>query len=275
MERDARMTVLRPCLGMRRQALRHYLRTLGGRWVEDPSNDDGAYDRVRMRRLLAMLEAEGLGAETIAATATRMGRAREALAARAASVWTLAGREGRAGSAPTGEILLDRTAFAAVEADTQMRLLAGALQYVSSATYRPRAEATEALLDRLLSGGAGTLHGCEARSEGADIRIFREPEAVRTLTATVGDRAPWDRRWQVMHPDFIGLTIRALGEDGWAQAPRADGLPPYRSARALPSIWDGTRLVACDALGLGPGSTTRLSAPGSRAGGFADFLLSH
>ena len=117
---------------MRRAELRHYLRTLQGRWVEDPTNDDASYDRVRMRRLLATLEAEGLGVERLAATASRMARAKDALTARALSVWAETGREGQTSRGPTGDILFARSGFEAVEQDTRMRLLAAALQFVST-----------------------------------------------------------------------------------------------------------------------------------------------
>ena len=43
----------RPLLSTPRAALRHLLRANGQDWIEDPSNDNPAYERVRMRRLLA------------------------------------------------------------------------------------------------------------------------------------------------------------------------------------------------------------------------------
>lgn len=268
--------VIRPCLEMRREELRHYLRTLQGKWVDDPSNDDTSYDRVRMRRLLSTLEAEGLGVETIAATARRMARAKEALCARALSVWQATGQEEHTAAGPTGDILFDRAGFGAVELDTQMRLLAAALQFVSTSSYRARAEATEAVLDRVLSGGAATLQGCEVRSIGEMIRIYREPQAVRNQFSVVGDNALWDGRWRVFHHTLKGLAIRALGEDGWAQlGVRPEGTPVFQTARSLPSVWDGDRLVACDAMGHGPGNTTQLWPMGQQMNGFASFLLSH
>ncbi|WP_372836628.1 tRNA lysidine(34) synthetase TilS [Puniceibacterium confluentis] len=274
--RSAGFEVIRPCLGMRREELRHYLRTLRGRWVEDPSNDDGRYDRVRMRRLLVTLEAEGLGVETLAMTADRLSRAKEALTARALTVWADTGQEGRALNAATGDILFRQTGFAATELDTQMRLLAAALQYVSSTSYRPRSDAVEALLDRVLAGGAGTLQGCEVRSCGDLIQISREPAALTGQLVPISDGALWDGRWTVYGQEFKGLTLRSLGEDGWAQCPgRPDGAPRFRTARALPSIWDGDRLVACDALGVGPGGTIQLTPMAQPGSSFANFLLSH
>ena len=262
----APMRLLRPCLGMGREELRHYLRTLKGRWVEDPTNEDPHYDRARIRRLRGLLSEEGMGTEALAGTAQRMARAREALRARAAQVWREIGQEDRA----AGDILIARDGFAAVERDTQLRILAGALQYVASAPYRPRSEPLEALLDRLLSGGGGTLHGCELRVERDHLRLFRECAALAPASADLGT---WDTRWRIMPPE-PGLTVAPLGEAGWCQVPeRPEGAPPFHAARSLPSLWKGDRLVACDALQFGPAPTATLE-PG-RAHNLESFLLSH
>ena len=63
------LPVLRPLLRVRREALRGWLTTLGQPWVEDPSNDDTRFERVRARRSLA-----GMGAsitERLAALAEK------------------------------------------------------------------------------------------------------------------------------------------------------------------------------------------------------------
>ncbi|MCR8549335.1 tRNA lysidine(34) synthetase TilS [Salipiger sp. P9] len=271
-----RFHILRPCLDMGREELRHYLRVLKGRWADDPSNQDDRYERARIRKLLAELRSHGLGAETLAATAGRMSRARDVLRQRAVEVWALCGRAGEVRGAATGEMIFDRAVFETVERDTQLRLLAAALQFIASAEYRPRAAPLEALLDRLLAGGAGTLHGCEARTTRDEIRLFREYAAVADLRGSLSETALWDGKWRVFHKDLTGLEIRALGDEGWLQAGAArEGGPSHPVARGLPAVWEGGRLVACDALGIGPGETTQLWPMGTRHIGFPSFLLSH
>ncbi len=278
MIRPARYMLHRPCLDMTRQELRHYARTLQVPWVEDPSNADPRFDRVRMREILPALEAGGLSRAALVGAARHMRRAADALKARAVSIWTQIGREGRSGRWPTGELLLDRTGFEAVERDTQMRLLSYALSYISSQAYRPREEPLEDLLDRLLGGGKGTLHGCAAHMEGDQLRLFREYAALKAqnIVCEPGGRISlWDGRWQMRGAE--GTIIRALGEDGWAQINR-DRLdaeaPPFASARSLPSLWHEDRLLACDPLGVGQGAT-RLRPMGNEMMSFAKFLLSH
>ncbi|WP_323771638.1 tRNA lysidine(34) synthetase TilS [Antarctobacter sp.] len=269
--RSAGFEVIRPCLEITRAEMRHYLRVLKGRWVEDPSNDDPAYDRARLRRLLPLLEKEGLGQEVLAATAERLREEATALRLRTAEVWDAVGAPLlTADGADTGILSLDPDWTRQCDPATQRRLLSAMIRYVSGADYAPRAEALEGLRERMASGGGGTLHGCEVIHHKGRILIFREFAAVAEPTQAAA--LVWDRRWQISPAIPDGCSVRALGEDGWQQArDRPDGAPPFRAALSLPSVWQGERLLACDGLGLGPGQTVRLC----RADGVRGFVLSH
>jgi tRNA(Ile)-lysidine synthase len=263
--------ILRPCLGMARDDLRHYLRVLKGRWVEDPSNEDRSYDRVRVRELLRHLGEEGITADQLAATAWRLARARDGLQARLSeTVRQLCS------DAPLGQVRIDRDGFAALDRETQLRMLTSALCYVASSEYRPRASASEALLDRVVSGGGGTLHGAEVLVETAHLRVMREAAAVRLEEAPPG--TVWDGQW-VLEPVTAltePATIRALGGDGWQQIEDRSDLPlPHRAALGLPSLWSGDRLVACPALTVGPEVEIRRYVLGRPDTGFEAFCLSH
>jgi len=254
-ERSRGYTILRPLLAERREALRHYLRVFQGTWVEDPSNHDPLFDRVRMRKLLTELEPQGMGVPHLADTARQMARARAALIARARSVL-----DDVAQTTSTGDVLLHRDPLAALEEESRLRLMAASLIWVASAEYRPRLAALEALTETVLSGGAATLHGCEVRAEGAVLRITREFNAVCNVVVPVG--APWDTRWQADGDAIAGLSLRALGEDGLSQiGTRPAGAPPWAALRSVPAIFDGDVLVACAALGHGPEYNTQLCPP--------------
>ncbi|WP_149754928.1 tRNA lysidine(34) synthetase TilS [Roseivivax sediminis] len=244
--------IVRPLLTVRREELRHYARVLLVPWVEDPTNDDPAYVRARMRHLLGALSAEGLDAGTLAATARRMRRARSALVARTADLARAALRA--PGGLPPGVLVFDRVALAASDAETRLRLLSAALRWVAGAEYGPRAAPLEALAERLDAGGRGTLHGCEAEAMRESLWVWRDGAALRG-TAIPAGAGLWDGRYRIEGEDLAGLEIRALGEDGWAQIPRParDGATvPMRVARAAPALWDGTRLRAFAPLDVGP-----------------------
>nr|WP_283254915.1 tRNA lysidine(34) synthetase TilS [Marivita sp. GX14005] len=264
--------LLRPCLGMSRQELRHYARVLKGRWVEDTSNDDPAYDRVRVRKILGLLREEGVTTEALAETAARMARARDGLNARLADAVKEVCK-----SAPTGQVRIDRDGFAALDRETQLRLLTAALRYAASEEHRPRSAASEGLLESALSGGGGTLHGAELSVEKAHLRIFREPAAASDRKVPLG--ALWDGQWVLKGDgtcDADGVTVGALGQGGWEQITQRGDLPvPHRAARGLPAAWRGERLLSVPALGIGTGLTARRYVLGRPDTGFEAFCLSH
>ena len=239
--------VIRPLLAETRADLRHHVRTLQVPFVDDPSNADPRFGRARARAALAALADLGIETASLAATADRMARAARALRLRAAAVaadLVLVDAHGTPGFARDG--------FAAIERDTQARLLAGLLQLVASARYRPRAAALEALLDRVLAGGGGTLHGAEVRVGRSRVEILREAAALEGREAAPGQL--WDARWRLHGPALDGTTIRALGDAGWAQLPRAapPDAPPFHIARTLPAAFAGDRLVAFAPAKFGP-----------------------
>lgn len=59
------LAIFRPMLPLRRQDLRAWLTEYGHTWLEDPSNQNEQFYRVRIRQILPNLEKWGLGAETI------------------------------------------------------------------------------------------------------------------------------------------------------------------------------------------------------------------
>ena len=69
--------LIRPLLGIRRDELRKYLKDLNQSWIEDPSNDDESYERVRIRRLLKRHE---ITVPQICRFASLMARERKLLA---------------------------------------------------------------------------------------------------------------------------------------------------------------------------------------------------
>lgn len=73
------LTWVRPLIWARRVALRDYLTARGLTWIEDPTNDDLAYERVRARQALPLLAPLGITHEGLIATASRLSMAREAL----------------------------------------------------------------------------------------------------------------------------------------------------------------------------------------------------
>lgn len=193
------MLWLRPLLAVSRADLRELLRVRGASWIDDPSNDDPRYDRVRLRRIMAALD---LPAEALARSADNLRDARLAL--------DHAARHAAAGfTACRGTLCLPQQAFATAPAELQRRLIVAGLQWVTGADHPPRHDAIARLLSHLADGQPATLAGViitpAAARSGRMIRLIREPAAAARAPAAVGNPAIWDGRWRV-----TGLPSGAL-----------------------------------------------------------------
>jgi tRNA(Ile)-lysidine synthase len=256
---------LRPLLSVSRDDLRSYLRARGQAWIEDPSNDALRFDRVKARRALAHLAPLGITPAVLAGVADQMRLARTALEHQtAAAAREIARIEG-------GDVVMDRTAFLDLPAEIRRRLLVGALGWVGSAEYGPRAASVQALLAAVGAGRGGTLAGCRVGLRGPALRVTREWQAVRSTLAAPGQI--WDRRWKVCGPDVKGLHVKALGKAGLSAAGdwRKAGLP-RATLLASPSVWRDGVLIAAPLVRNAPGWTAELAGG---ADGFFLSLLSH
>lgn len=256
--------LIRPLLHVHREELRAWLRGMGGKWVEDPSNDDDRFRRVQARKALQVLAPFGLGAEELAATASRMARARDALAAHAADAAARLARE------EAGDVVFELEGFRKLERETQMRLVSAAIVWVSSAHYRPRAIPLEEVLEQALDGVTGTLGGCLISADASGFRVAREPAAVLTQRVPAGEGSLWDHRWRLSGPATAGCEIGALGEAGLASVRDLPQGLPRATLLASPAIWDGDRLVAAPIAAYGPHLTVEFRP---RSGDFVSSLV--
>jgi len=251
---------LRPLLRIRREALRDWLRENGISWIDDPSNDNPRFDRVRARALQGHLSDLGLTPERLATLADHMGNARIVLRGEAVALARrIVVQQG-------GDIFIDRRGFDAAPAELQNRLLAGAMMWIASAPYRPRFIALGRYAHR-----QGTLAGCLLRDEGGLFRLTREYNAVKDMRGPTDQ--PWDSRWQMNGPHDPALHIAALGAHGLQHCPawRTTSLPPA-SLRASPAVWQDETLIAAPLAGLENGWSARLAPDRDD---FATYLLSH
>lgn len=224
--------LLRPLLSVRGERLATTLRAAGLEWVDDPSNDDPRYERVRIRRALAAAGLDPLG---LAASAAGHARARMAL--EAASARLLADS---ASLSPAGFARLDPAAVAAASEEVARHALARLLQAIGGRTYAPAAASLGRLLAGIVrDGGAarGTLGGCRlASAPGGDLLVAREARnlpASRPLAA--GERFRWDGRFEVACP--VRLRTRMWLAPLGGHAAVARHLPSAARA-AAPALFD-------------------------------------
>ena len=248
----------RPLLPVGRTTLRDYLRRHDVPWVEDPTNDDDQYTRIKARRALKALAPLGITATGLAAIAEHLDFARSALN------WSVDREARRIVSEQAGTLTLDRDEWRALPFELQRRILLAALQWMSGAAYPPRETGLDRVQLAILRTGKATLSGCQIVAGQTTIRILREP---RAATDAVPVGTLWDHRWMVDGPPG---EVRALGPTGLPQVKdwRALGIP-REALLVTPAVWDGDTLLAAPVAGLENGWKARIVAP------FHRFAVSH
>lgn len=248
---------LRPLLGVEKERLRAVLTAWGQDWIEDPSNDNPAFARVRWRKLLPSLAEDGLMPRRLAATAARMARARAAL-------------EREAACAMATEVEVHAEGFAVIAADAferydeeiALRLLTRVVSSLGGGLYPPRHATVCAWFHRREDRESRTMAGC-LLTPCDDGRWLVSREAGRMAPPVALERgcsARWDGRFLACAGLDLpeGVVLGALGETGWR--PVVETLPPAQQRRArdripavvrptLPALWWQGNLCAVPDLG--------------------------
>lgn len=245
------LRLLRPLLDVPRDCLTEILRSRGLVWVEDPSNEDPSFARVRVRRLLPELGQEGLTEPRLAATARRIARARIALETAATDVLARA-----AAIYPEGYAVLVPGELLEAPEDIGLRALSRLLTCIGGSQHGPRMERLERFYEWLVrgTGGGRTLAGCRIARRGSDqMLVCREAAAAEdAVPATAG--VLWDGRFRLSAACPPDARLGLLGPGGWVQVRarrpdlRAQGLPAA-ARNAIPAIWRLEEVVAVPHLG--------------------------
>ena len=215
------LVLARPFLDLEREQLRAYLRARGADWIEDPSNTDHAYERVRLRQ--APLRADAARRLLERSDAARIALEEERAAARSRL---------DAGAALTawGGAVLDRAVFTPGAAGVT-RAFETLVLAASGAAAAPTPAQLGAGLDALAAGESRTAGGALLTGDGV---LGRDPGAAgradgaaRTapLALKAGETGVFDGRFDIAGPGKIEM----LGARRPAAADLADVPGAFRA----------------------------------------------
>jgi tRNA(Ile)-lysidine synthase len=226
--------ILRPLLTVDPARLRSTLAHGGVAWIEDPSNRDTRFERVRVRQALAASGEVGDADVLRAAERSRRNAAAEAAAAallaRTASVH------------PAGFAWLAAGFAVRASAEVAGLALSALLTMVGGREHHPKQAAVNRLIADLGGDGAGaTLHGCRIVGCGDRLLICRElREAPPPLALRPGRWGWWDGRFlatitgqtpgRPLRIDALGV---AGGAAGWRTVMNEAGDAGRRAVPAL------------------------------------------
>ena len=256
----ASLRLLRPFLDTSRARLRATLHSRRIDWVEDPSNQDPAYARVRLRALAPTLAEIGLGPQAIGRQARQFAIVRRALDNDVAHALANYG-----GLHAEGYATLVRGFFADNGSAVALRGLNSLLCSVGGRTYPVRLKRLERLYTVLADPtfvGVRTLAGCTMRIGREQLLIAREAGRILPVSIRDGETTIWDQRFRIRLPQpeegrrarrfklapFDPQFLVGAGRDD-ARA-RAAALPSAVRL-SLPALYDRRGLVAVPHLNYG------------------------
>ena len=253
--------LLRPLLGVSKTDLRVVLKGEGQKWIEDPSNRDTTFARVRVRQ--AMLDG-WFDTEALAQSASRFGRVRLALETSVCQLLACSAR-----IHPAGFAVLNSKEIFSSHGEIGTRALGRVISAIGGNSFIPRMKKLERLSKDLsdnISGHAGflarTLGGCRVIVGNGIYRgtilICREVRGLpKPLWIEKSNRLVWDRRFQIQFSSTIqpGSRLAALGEPGWLEItsnnPELRNCEIPRPARfALPALFDKKGVYSVPHLGF-------------------------
>jgi tRNA(Ile)-lysidine synthase len=252
-ERDG-LILLRPLLDIPKARLVATLQKRKQAWVEDPSNANASFQRVRVRAALDLLSDRDAGARAelvqhLAQTAKNFARTRVLLDGAAYDLL-----HGAVQLTPAGAAWLDPAMLAAAEDELALRALVKLLGAIGGLPVPPRLDGLQRLLEALRGGKTLplTLHRClltPVKGEARRILVCREARYLPP-PLPLGPML-WDGRFRVATTKPVrGVTLAPLGKE------RPDTVElaalPKVAWPALPALRraDG-RLLAVPALGWG------------------------
>ena len=167
--------IVRPMLSFTKAEIKEFLTSISQDWIEDPSNSDTKYKRVRIRNLKELIDTLGLSNERLNDTMKNMERVRD-------SIEFFVEKCIKDSVISNGaKLLIDRDEFLYYPAEIALRTLEKLIKTFSKSEYPPRFESLENLYLKIKSGNLAhgiTLSKLKISFDKAKNIVF-EPEVGR------------------------------------------------------------------------------------------------
>ncbi len=238
--------LFRPLLGEKRDDLRAYLSSVELGWIEDPSNDDERFERVRIRKAMPALRELGITAEGLAQLARRVNEAVQGLWG-ATDDWVKLHVQ----EFGTGHCVVPLEAFADQTEELKPRILGWLIGRFGSGKMPEPGELQLLAAWVDVGGSRRTLGGAIIARRKDHLLIGREPRRIDPTPVTVPaeGRVLWDGRFEVrsLAGNHVIPVLCAK------PLPRCKNLPWFVQA-GLPAIMQGSETIAVPHLGYGSGA---------------------
>jgi tRNA(Ile)-lysidine synthase len=206
--------LLRPLLNFNKEELSIVTKKSYSSWIEDPSNNNDKFLRVRIRKMQSKLQKEGFDPKRIIKTIENLNTAKDSL-----DFYIIKSEKKYLNFYKEGYATLKSSLFNNEAQEVIFRVVIKAIHFVSGEYYPPRSDSLKKLIKNLSSKSfkSSTLGGCLIEKNKNIISIFREDRniAVETLNKNK-QRKNWDDRFLVYKNLNIQqkFVVKKLGNNG-------------------------------------------------------------
>ncbi|MEO0398175.1 MAG: tRNA lysidine(34) synthetase TilS [Pseudomonadota bacterium] len=254
---NAAVMLARPFLSRSRTDLRQAAAAAGLSVIDDPSNEDPAFERVRVRAFLKTPTSEALGLTParLAASAAQLQNDAQLLDAAERNRFAALGCV----FTHWGGVIVNCDRALSQKSDlaaSDAGLFARIMRAVGGGDHRPNLDAADAALKTALNGGKASLAGAILQRHGQKLIAYREPAALlgragvppfQPVTLAAGAQVLFDGRFIVSNDVERPLSLKPFGMSGNGGPALFAG--PGDAEKSAPALFDGDKLVASPVLG--------------------------
>lgn len=204
------LLIVRPLLNMPKTTILNTLKRHHLKWVEDPMNQDTAYERVRWRQAQADLDKLGLTGTVISKTSARLSRAKEAL-----DFYTQDFIKNHIKMSPYGFVFIEESSFEHLPTEIRVRTLLYILNLFNQKQKILSLESVEKIA--LNMPKHATLAGCQWVISGHQIFVAPELKNIATITVPANKWTSWG--------SCTLFTNKPFQAKASAPTPRIKGIP--------------------------------------------------
>jgi tRNA(Ile)-lysidine synthase len=235
--------LLRPLLNFNKQELLTVTKKSYSSWIEDPSNKNDKFLRVRIRKMQTKLQKEGFDPKRIIKTIDNLNTAKDSL-----DFYIFKSEKKYLNFYKEGYATLKSSIFNNEAQEVIFRVIIKAIHFVSGEYYPPRSDSLKGLMKNLLAKSfkSSTLGGCLIEKNKNIISFYREDRniAVETLSKTK-QKTNWDDRFLV-NKNFNNkqqFVVKKLGNHGIEYLRKNKfndygNKIPVHAKKTLPSFWN-------------------------------------
>ncbi len=237
------ITVIRPLLDIKRGDIELFLKSKKIKWIDDPSNYNTKFERVRVRQLLSSFHDKDLWLDRLSLLGENASRSSDYIKKRVRSVFKKLIEIDK-----FGFISVPHSKFLKLHEEIALKLLVKIITRFSDKEHQPRLASLEKCYEQIISKKDTVLGGIEIKHHKDKVLFIRELKKVDKEIKN----GIWDNRFFITPNNKF--KIAPLGEDGWKQVKskvKKKNWPHIKIVYSLPTLFEKKKVVACPLLEIG------------------------